>query len=86
MKTTHVKLVFGFDKNRLGGPRIYRKGKGKNLTQAVEALLRQKANNWLPVEQRTEIIKQFKKLRFGKEDENIVEKLKCLKSLKTNQK
>lgn len=60
VKTTSVTITFGFDKNKFGNPRIYRKGRGKNLAEAIQNLTRQRGNNFLPEEQREEIAYQFR--------------------------
>lgn len=59
-KTTYVKITFGLGKNRLGNPGIYRKGKGKDLYDALENLFRQRGNNWILPEQKLAIIGQFR--------------------------
>jgi len=59
MKTTYVRITFGFDKNKFGQPKFYRKGKGINLADAIGNLFRQKGNNYLPIEQKNEIISQI---------------------------
>lgn len=58
-KTTYVKITFGFDKNKFGNSNIYRRGKGSNLAEAVVDLFRQRGFNFLPSEQKNEIIEQF---------------------------
>lgn len=60
IKTTYVKLTFGFNKNKFSNPGVYRKGKGLNLYDALVNLFRQRGNNFLPDTQRAEIINQFK--------------------------
>lgn len=58
-RTTYVKITFGFDKNKFGTPNIYRRGKGSNLAEAIADLFKQRGFNYLPQEQRDEIVVQL---------------------------
>ena len=60
IKTTFTKITFGFDKNKLGRSKFYRKGEGKDLSTAIRSLLEQRGNNFLPENQKEEVIRQIK--------------------------
>lgn len=60
MKTTFARITLGFGKNKLGGSKYYRKGEGKNLVSAILGLLKQRGNNFLPEDQKKEVLKQVK--------------------------
>lgn len=60
-KTTSVKVTFAFGYNKFDNPKVYRKGRGKDFTSAVLDLFKQRGNNFLPFEQKAEIVAQIKK-------------------------
>lgn len=71
-KTTSVKITFGFGKNKYGYPKVYRRGKGKDLHEAIINLFRQRGNNFLPPEQRGEILAQLKRTSEITQNESYV--------------
>lgn len=62
-KTTFVRITFGFDKNKFGGSRFYRKSEGKNLKEAVQNLFRPRYNNSVSRREQEEVLRQFKGLK-----------------------
>lgn len=58
-KTTFVRIVFGFDKNRHEGSKWYRRGEGNDLVNALKDLFRRRYNNPFRPEQKNEILSQF---------------------------
>jgi hypothetical protein len=72
MKTTYVRVTFGFDKNKFGRPaKFYRKGEGKNLLEAVRNLLRQRAHNYLPEDQADEVLSQLSQTQMAIQDGQV---------------
>lgn len=56
---TYIKIVVGFGNNKLGNSRIYRKGVGKTLKDALKDLFRVRGNNAFPDEERKAVEKEF---------------------------
>lgn len=71
-KTRSVKITFGFGTNKYGYPKVYRRGKGKDLHEAIINLFRQRGNNFLPPEQRAEILTQLKRTAEITQNESYV--------------
>lgn len=71
-KTTYVKITFGFGKNKFDYPKVYRKGSGESLHDALVHLFRQRGNNFLPEPQRLEIINQLSRAFETITNENYV--------------
>lgn len=66
--TTYVRITFGFDKNKLGNAKFYRRGKGANLTEAISDLFRQRGNNFLPENQKESVKYELSKAAKSVED------------------